>query len=438
MKKFFLPFILAATLVVLNTGCEDAFDDALDINEDPLAATQVDPNLLFPEVLVNMSNNRTIEVSGRLGNIVHYYEPALTVFGTMAYGDLSNTFLVGNIWSNWYSTGLKNLVLAEQTAAANEPPNVNVVAQSKLLQGFLYYMLTTCWEEVPFTEALNATEFPTPNFDQQEVILEGIVAMCDEAVGLIDKGDGAFAVTTGDLVYGGDMDQWEKFGNSLKLKALMLLANKKDVSAQIAATIAAPRITTLGDEAALQYFDAPGNFNPLWNTLNLFAGGNNPEWWNASTIFIDIMDELNDPRKSTYYDEGDDEDLVGTGNFGPGAPPGSFGVAGNAVVSANILRPDFPDRYITPAEIVLMEAEAIARGLAPGGMGAADAKYREGIQLSMDFYDGKPGAIAAGDKDAYLNSLPDLTSLTEADAIEAIQLQIYIEDFMRSPEGWTQ
>ncbi|MEN0004553.1 MAG: SusD/RagB family nutrient-binding outer membrane lipoprotein [Bacteroidota bacterium] len=424
MKKYFLPILLAATFVFVNTGC----DDALDINTDPLAATAVDPNLLFPEVLVNLSNNRTIEVSGRLGNIVHYYEPGLTVFGTMAYGDLSNTFLVGNIWSNWYSIGLKNLVLAEQTALSQDPQPVNVIAQSKLLQSFIYYLLTTSWEEVPFSQALNADEFPNPVFDPQEQVLEGIVAMVDEALALIDKGDGAFSVTDGDLIYGGNMDNWERFGNSLKLKALMLLANKKDVSAQIAAAVAAPRITALSDEAALQYFDAPGNFNPLWNTLNLFAGGNNPEWWNASTIFIDVLNELEDPRLSTYYDESD--------SFG--APPGSFGVDGNAIVSLNILRPDFPDRYITPAEIVLLEAEAIARGFAPGGIGAADTKYREGIKLSMDFYDAKPGAIQEVDKEAYLNSLPNLAELPTDDAVEAIQLQIYLEDFMRSPEGWTQ
>ena len=431
MKKFFLPFILIAVVAFFNTACEDS----LDINDDPLAATQVSPDLLFPEVFVNISNNRTIEVSGRTSAIVQYTEPAFGVFGDMALGELGNTFLVGNTWTAMYNSGLKNLVLAEQTAAASEPANVNVIAQSKIMQAFIYYNLTSMWERIPFTQALNADEFPTPAFDEQEVVLEGIVAMLDEATGLIDKGDEAFKVTTGDMIYSGDMDKWEKFANSLKLKVLMLLANKKDVSSQIAAAISAPRITDLADEAAFQYVDQPGNQNPIWNTLNRFAGGINPTWWIASTTFMGVMTDLNDPRISTYYDESQDE--TDTGNFGPAATPGSFNsTRGNAIVSLNILRPDYPDRYITPAEIVLMEAEAIASGYAPGGMAEADAKYREGIMLSMNYFDGKPGAIAEADKMDYIASLPDLSSLSTEDAIKAIQIQIYIECFFRMPEGW--
>jgi hypothetical protein len=431
MKKHFLPFILIVTMMFVGVSC----DDQLDINQDPLAATQVDPNLLFPEAFVNLSNNRTIEVSGRTGNVVQYYEPAFGAFGDMALGELGNTFLVGNTWTSLYNSVLKNIVLAERTAAAQEPQNVNVIAQSKILQAFAYYNLTSMWERVPFTQALNPDEFPTPAFDEQQVVLEGIVSMIDEAIALINKDPESFRVTNGDMIFDGDLDKWEKFGNSIKLKVLMMLANKVDVSSQIAATINSPRITSLADEAAFQYFDAAGNFNPIWNTLNRFAGGINPTWWVASTTFTDVLDELNDPRKSTYYDESQDE--VDTGNFGPSASPGSFNSSrGNSIVSLNILRPDYPDRYVTPGEIVLMEAEAIARGFASGDLAAADAKYREGIRLSMDFFDGKPGAISAEDKDAYLASLPALTTLSQDDAVEAIQIQIYIECFFRMPEGW--
>lgn len=434
MKKYIYSIILL-TVSFTYFGC----DGHLDINDDPLQATTANADLLFPEVMVNFSNNRTIEVTGRTGNVVQYYEPAFGVFGEAALGTGGTIFLTGNSWANYYTTGLKNLVLAENDAAAADPPNNNIVAQSKIFQAFIYYNATGLWEDIPFTEAVKV-EFPVPNYDNQETVLRGIVSMLDQAIALIDKSPDAFRVTSGDLVYGGDMDLWERFANSLKLKTLMILANKDaSVGSQISSVLSQPIIDDLAYEAEMKYYDAPGDYNPLWNTLNRFAGGVNPEWWIGSTTFQNIMEELNDPRLSTFYHESDEPDVIGSGDFAPGASPGSYGeFADHSIVGYNILRPDYPDRYMMASEIVLMQAEAMARGLTSGGMAGADDKYREGIRLSMDYYDGKPGQIDPAEKEGYLASLPALTSLSEADAVEAIQLQIYITNFFRMPEGWIQ
>ncbi|MEL6122475.1 MAG: SusD/RagB family nutrient-binding outer membrane lipoprotein [Bacteroidota bacterium] len=434
MKNLILTVLVIASSFMY-FGC----DDALNINVDPLAATSANGDLLFTEVLVNLSNNRTIETTGRTAAIVQYVEPAFGVFGDMALGELGNTFLVGNVWSNLYSIGLKNLDLVEQDAAAAEPPNNNIVAQSQILQGFIYYILVNLWEDIPFSEAVNA-DFPTPGYDDQETVLRGLVTQMDAAVALIDRSEDAIRVTSGDLVFGGNMGNWERFANSIKLKALMLLANKdQSVASQIAETMTQPLIDELEFEAEFQYYDAPGDYNPIWNTLNRFSGGSNPEWWIGSTTLQGVLEELNDPRISTYYDESDEPDVVGSGEFRPGASPGSFGDCGDcSVVSLNILRPDFPDRYVIASSINLLQAEAIARGFAPGGMAAADAMYRKAIMQSMDYYDNKPGAIAPAEKEGYINSLAPLESLSGADALRAIHIQLYLSNFWRMPEGWTQ
>ena len=184
MKKY-ISFLLILTMGLFYSGC----DDALDINEDPLAATSANPDLIFPEVLVNFSNNRTIEISGRMSNVVQYYEPAFGVFGDMALGELGNTFLTGNTWSNYYTNGLKNLFLIENDAAAQTPPNNNVIAQCKIMQAMIFYSLTGMWENVPFTDVPAAVrgEVDLPTYDNQETILRGIVDLLDEAVGLMNN-----------------------------------------------------------------------------------------------------------------------------------------------------------------------------------------------------------------------------------------------------------
>lgn len=426
-------------IVIFSLGHLGCSDDILDVNDDPLVASSANADLIFPTVLVNLSNNRTIEISGTTGSILQYYEPIFSVIGASALGQIGS-FTTGNTWGNYYITVLKNLVLIENDASAAEPPNSNIVAQSQILQAFIYYLLTGLWEEVPFTEALKP-EFSTPQFDRQEIILRGIVNMTDNALGLIDKSEDAFRVENGDLIYYGNMNNWERFANSLKLKALMILANKDaGVASEIAAVLDQPLIDALIYEAELKYYDNPGDYNPIWGLLNNFAGGTNPEWYMGSSTFQTILQDLNDPRLATFYDESDEPEVLGTGDFFPGASPGSYGgdAPQHSIVSYNILRPDFPDRYMIAPEIVLLQAEAMARGLAPGGLAAADEKYRLAIQLSMDYFDGKPGEIDPVLKTDYLTSLPPLTSLSEADAVTAIQMQIYIADFMRMPEGWIQ
>lgn len=418
--------------LLFSTAC----DDQLDINEDPLAATQVDPNLLMPEVLVNLSNIRESELDARIGSIVQYYEGVFGVFNSMSLADLSNTFLMGNVWANIYTNGLKNLALIERTALENEPgTSDNVIAQARLMKAFCFWQLTMLWEDVPY---LQAADFTTalPEYDSQETILRGLIGDINDAVALID--DDSQAIENGDLLYGGDMDLWRRFGNSLKLKILMDIANVDpgSVSGEIASTINAPLIEELGQEASLKYLDSPGNFNPFWNILERFAGGDNPTWYIASEVPFNILQDMNDPRLSAFYEEGDRPEVKGTGDFGVPATPGSFGTSDtNSIVSLVVIRPDRPDRYLIASETLLLKAEAVQRGF---GEGDADALYRQGISASIDFFDGTAAEISEDDEEAFLATLPDLGTLSEQEALDAIALQLYFANFERMPDGWEQ
>lgn len=429
MKKL-LYFSLALAFVIGGTSC----DDQLDINSDPLAATAVDANLLFPEVLVNFSNIRESELDARIGTIPQYYEPAFGVIGDYALGLRSNNFLMGNVWSNVYTGVLKNVTLLERTAQEAEPgTRNNILAQGKIMKVLAYWQATMLWEDVPYTQAVDFTT-PLPVFDDQESILRGLVAEIDESLALID--DTSAKIEGGDLIFGGDMDAWARFAGSLKLKILMQIANKDEsVAGQIAEAINGPLIENESQNAQLNYRDSPGNFNPYWGILNNFAGGVNPTWYIAGEVPFNLLEDLNDPRLSTYYSESADPDSLGTGNFGPPASPGSFnGSAGTAaIVSLKVIRADRPDTYGTASETQLYIAEAIIRGFASGD---AQAAFEAGIRASMAEYDGIDGAISEDDKDAYIASLGDIGS--GDDALLAIHQQLYLANFQRLPDAWAE
>jgi hypothetical protein len=429
MKKLlYLP--LVAMAFVIGTSC----DDQLDINSNPLAATAVDANLLFPTVLVNFSNIRESELDARIGSIVQYYEPAFGTIGNYALGLQSNTFLMGNVWGNIFTNVLKNVTLLERTAQEAEPGTQNnILAQGKLIKVLAYWQATMLWGEVPYTEAVDFTT-ALPAYDPQETILRGLVGEIDDALALMDETSAT--IILGDLVYDGNMDLWARFAGSLKLKILMQIANKDEsVSGQIASTINGPLIESVDQNAQISYPGTPGNFNPFWGILNNFAGGINPTWWIAGEVPFDLLVELDDPRLSTYYSEAENPDSLGTGNFGPRASPGSFdGFSGTAaILSLKVVRPDRPDTYGTASETQLYIAEAITRGFATGD---AQAAFEAGVRASMNEYNGTAGAISTEDQDAYIASLGAIG--TGDDALLKIRQQLYLANFQRLPDAWAE
>ncbi|OAV44765.1 hypothetical protein A3850_009800 [Lewinella sp. 4G2] len=417
--------MLVLLLGFVGTSC----DDQLDINTDPLAATAVDANLLFPEVLLNFSNNREAELDGRLGTVLQYNEAIFGVIGDYARAERSNVNMMNNTWGAMYGNAVKNINLLEATAREAEPGTQNnILAQGLIMKSLIFWQATMLWEDIPFRQA---ADFVTalPEYERQEDVLRGIVSDLDEAANLIDEESAK--MTNGDLVYDGDMDLWLRAANSLKLKILLQIANVDEASVrdQIRATVNSPLLETEDQNAQLEYLDMAGAFNPFWSILNNFAGGVNPTWYTAGEVCFDLLEDLDDPRLGVYYSESAADSTQGTGNFGVRSPAGVFRSEGGtaAIVSLTVIRADRPDTYITAAETQLYKAEAILRGLADG---SAEDAFAAGIRASMDEFDTTAEAIEEDAVTAYINSL-DLD-------LEGIHEQLYLANFLRIPAAWAE
>ena len=102
----------------------------------------------------------------------------------------------------------------------------------------------------------------------------------------------------GDQVYGGNMDQWMKFANSLKLRVAMRMADVNASAAQSAAEAALGSgmiIAGNEDNALFNYLGGAPNNNPInedAKTRNDFA---------ASNTMVDLLASLGDPRVGVYY-----------------------------------------------------------------------------------------------------------------------------------------
>ncbi|MEQ8426163.1 MAG: SusD/RagB family nutrient-binding outer membrane lipoprotein, partial [Cyclobacteriaceae bacterium] len=205
MKKIIFSIFLGSMLI-LPMAC----DKALDINVNPLRASSADPNAVLPFVLTQFSNRNTTELGTRICDV---YQNTSVTFNSPRRG-ATTSFLTGNTWNMLYVQVLGNLKLVEQDARAAGAARNNITAIALVMKALAFYELTVIWDDVPFTQALDANAFPQPDFDSQETVLKGLIPILDDAVSLIDAipASGVFTLT-GDLIYGGDMSLWKRYAN---------------------------------------------------------------------------------------------------------------------------------------------------------------------------------------------------------------------------------
>lgn len=423
IKQIKKATIFLMVFAITFTSC----DDITDINTDPFAANEVDPALLLPAILLEMSQNRTIEL-----NAMNFHAQLWSA--SVAFGVFVNPerYVIGpntpnNVWVAHYNGALKELSQIKKLVNANDPGATNIIGQAEAIEAFAYMNLTQIYGSVPMSQAIQV-EFPTPKFDTQEEVLNQIVTLAESAVSKLQTSTNI--ITNSDMVYKGNRENWIRFANSIKLKALMLLANKNatsEVIAKIAQVATQPLIVNASQVAKIDYSENTGNENPIWRTIDRFAGGVN-RFWAAGVPLVNLMNATNDPRRATYFD------------FAPnttsyvGRDQGVF-TLGASQVSLNIIRKAAPDVYVSPAQINFYLAEAALEGWISGD---ANTYFRQGIQASMDLYDGLPGAISSSDKATFMaSSATSISSLSKANALRRVHEEAYISNFTRPIESWT-
>lgn len=431
--------ILFITLLAFSAiSCEDW----LDVNDDPNRTTQAPASEVFTGALVDYSTNRTIDLGPPVSTAGQMWSGGGS-FGAGVFTRpeqyIFSIFTTGNTWRAYYRNSIKNL---ELVISDSEGAN-NTIAQCKIFEALNYYSATMLWEDVPFTEALDVN-FETaeinnlnPRFDDQQDVLNGIVDLLDEAIGLIDDAPNQIFGQS-DLIYNGDMDGWRKFAKSLKLRVLMTMAAADNsVHSQIGDLIGeGDLISDPSENAEIPFFEESGNRNPFWETLNAFAGAQNFFFF-ASEAMVETMKSYNDPRIDFYF-----EPYPGGGSPAEvvGAPPGVTNIgftpwvlSTSTDVTTALVQPTAPDVLFTAQESKLIQAEAIVKGFAAGSASDADALLREAITISMSSFGIDQTAI----DDHLSNNIPDLSSLTQDEALQVVSEHMFIDCVVRPLEGWT-
>jgi hypothetical protein len=412
--------LFALLLVFPVTAC---FKNS-DINVDPNRSTSVDPSLLFAGAATQFSLLRVAELTWPVALSTQMWASGGRWGLAQAQFDQTR---VRSAWGRTYTDVLKNLEVAQQLAEQAQPAQRNTVAQCKILKAFAYSQTSFLWGDIPFTEAATGlVDFP--RFDSQQAVLDGCLRLLDEAIAAIDPAQGGRIAAPSDLYYGGDMAKWRRFANSLKLRIMFAMVDQDQSKAAAIGQVVSQgqMIASNADVMQFRYFNQPGRQNPRFSFTAIFRGGVQSDWY-ASQVVFDLLTQLNDPRMTRFFQPG------------PGATGGQIVAlrttvetfsAQSALVHMDLLRPDLPEVSFSYSEQLLLEAEAYARGFAPGGFDLANQRYRAGVRESLLGF-----GVPALQAEAYLNSLAPLTA---ANWRRELAQQQWLDLFMRPVEAWVQ
>lgn len=457
MHKYINKFLIAS-LAVAATACTGDYED---INSNPYEPGDLtgDDYALSSQLnniagCVMSSDVNTIQFTDALlgGTLGGYFSDANSSFG--------NSFARYNPTNDWSRVFMKsdriiptlyaNLGQVEMLGEkAGDPVPYAVATVIKIAA---MSRVTDTYGPIPYSAIGETTDLAVP-YDSQKDVYNEFFTELSEAIETLDTHRGSALSPMGDYVYGGDINKWVKFANSLKLRLAMRVSFvDRKLSRQMAEeAIKGGVIESNADNATWKYFSTLTN--PLYTAVMYNSSGSETGGdTHAAADIICYMNGYDDPRREAYFLKStfDGIDYVGL-RRGWETFNKSWGFSFSGVgVKAND-----PLIWMTASEVAFLRAEGAAIHNFDMGGNAADF-YNSGIALSFEQW-GVAGAEAymqnstarpqayvdPTEQNPYNGALSDITikwddSANSETKLERIITQKWIALYYNGNEAWAE
>jgi len=444
-KNKFLSCCVLSIMIGFLASCDKNLDD---LNVNRTSPTAIDPVFQLNNAVINTSFPGVI-LNYEVGIVQQIVTPNSGVL-TGANFNQDNRGNTQILWQGYYRNVIRN-TRDIITKTKDVPDRSNLMNMARILQAYAFMVLTDTYGDIPYKEGgigySDQVFFPV--YDAQQVIYTDIIKELTEASGALNA---AGRVEAGDVLYGGNISQWKKFGFSALLRAGMRLSKVDPANAQkVVATAAQGGVILSNADNAVMKHDA-NYLQGIGNTLNSTEAAN----FYLAEPFVNYLKTTNDPRLSSIAiryigaKSGPDQ-TPARGSINPadqiGMPLGHDNgtIAGVATSKGLASFYDFsqldrrrmakttaPVFFVTAAQTQLLLAEARHRGWISSG--TVQGYYEAGIRAHMEqlaSYD--PGsAVPAGSIQSYIDANP----FNPAKALEQINTQYWIASFLNGPEAW--
>ncbi len=398
----------AAGLVLSVSSCRKF----LDVNTNPNIATYGTVSTLLPAGQLNIGTalGCDMQINGSMWAGYWTQSPNASQYKIIEqYNPGQDNY--SYLWDNLYTA---NENLYQLIKVADQQKKRHYKAIALLLQAYTFQLTTDAFGDVPFKQALKAQPVDggivNPKYDSQVVVYNGILKYIDSAEALIQQADAA-GPGADDLVYGGDMAKWAKFGYTLKLRSYLRISKINPTWAQtgIAALYATPGVAFIGtgEDAFIGYGYTTGNKNPLYAEASSVVVNGTQNIVGSSTV-IDSMNSNDDYRAYVFFEALTTGQVQGItqGAYNINVAANTYSIP-NVYVggdAANAKSTSAPVNFLTSYESYFLQAEAVARGWAVGN---DSTLFYKAVAANFNYYSGQMsteiGVDGATAYDIYVN-----------------------------------
>lgn len=304
-------FYIASTILIsasILTSCER---DISTLNSDPK-----NPEVVPSKNLVVTSERYLADfwVTPSVNqNISRFFTQQWTE--TQYVDETNYNFITRNQPQNHFNTMYRDVLGPLKQAsifldAEPEDAGLSIAVQAKVKQNkkavieilsiFAWINLVDSFGNVPYSEALQSetgSAILQPKYDDAATVYDALAVRLNNVVGDIDPTVGSYV---DDAFYQGNMSQWIKVANSLKLRMGLNLSDKEPVKAKtlIESAVAAGVITNVADNFAFPYVDGLVS-NPIFQNLVKSERDD----FIPSDVFVNSIKSKSDPRRTSFFAE---------------------------------------------------------------------------------------------------------------------------------------
>jgi hypothetical protein len=299
--------ILILSCIVFATvfSCTDNFNE---INEQPDALSTSDVSAKFFVTTLQQQFLRPTMVPLWFGDLIHPDGFSGQISNGYANsdwtGDLGwvyNSFYTDLGAWDWYAAYNSTLTSYMNLVKEGGPlENNQYYAIGLVMKGFYYTQFTETHGMIPYSEASDPN-IALPKYDAQIDVYKGVIADLNQAITLIadnqNTGEGIELLGENDVIFNGDMQNWKKLANSLKLRIALRAHGSpgEDFSASVASEAVASGV--LADTDALfaafttetDIWGGSASYGDIWHS---FTGSQ----WKATEAMVNILKSNDDPR----------------------------------------------------------------------------------------------------------------------------------------------
>jgi len=455
--KFIKIVFVGLLMTSMFISCTDDFEE---LNTNPRELTELDAALLgniFARVQHTGLFTNSPQVSQNLfaDHFAQYYSNTHPNFPSDRY-DLVGGWLNG-AWGAFYGNIAGNLgVVLESTDPVENPGFETFHAIAQIYRVIAYEHIANYWGPIPYSQVNNG-EAAVPYDSERDIYLSFFTTL-DNALAILNQNQGGNAFGANDQIYGGDIDKWIIFANTLRLRIALRISSVEPGIAQQEAekAVAAGVMTEVGDDAL---------FKPTVNSRN---GMNRMVPWNEfrmSATMESVLKGYQDPRMEHFYRPTRESSDATFADYN-GGPPFWKGMR-NGYEVVDLAQPqiqtDFvsplgprwdavskeaenPHEHIQSSEAYFARAEGVLKGWNMGG-GSAEEYYNLGIEKSMQYWGIDAATIAAYQQSANVpvtthdgpTPVSDVPIKFDAGrAMEQIMTQKWLALFPNGWEAWAE